>query len=68
MAGLFVVVECTVCPEAAGRPLKPDHGGDRPANDHEDVGEDNEEEDVAHGVRCLQRAGHAQLASYSSQH
>jgi hypothetical protein len=60
MAGLFVVGR----PEVAGRgPLQPDHGSDRPANDYEDVGEGNEEEkDVAHGVRSLQRAAHAQLA------
>ena len=42
----------TVCAEVAGPgPLKPDHGGDRPADDYEDVGEANEEEDLAHGVR-----------------
>jgi hypothetical protein len=54
MAGLFVVARRR--PEVAGRGrLKPDHGGDHPANDYEDVGEGNEEEDVAHGVRSLQK-------------
>ena len=58
MAGLFVVAHRRPRSRDAV-PLKPDHGGDRPADDYDDVGEGNEEEDVAHGVRSLQRAAHS---------